>query len=134
MVRFFISIICFYLNTILKHLHKAKRCDRIIPTNLETYRSGRNELDSKSSCRFTPARGFESHRLRQSRRGVIGACRLLSNSHLTEPTFCGYDRTKRRAWSLDRLYENKFCVCQERIPPSPPKPSRCDWSLSAPVK
>ena len=31
---------------------------------METYRSGHNELDSKSSCRLVPARGFESHRLR----------------------------------------------------------------------
>lgn len=33
--------------------------------NKETYRSGRTELDSKSSCPLTRARGFESHRLRQ---------------------------------------------------------------------
>ena len=33
---------------------------------LETYRSGRNELDSKSSCPLTRARGFESHRLRHN--------------------------------------------------------------------
>ncbi len=32
---------------------------------LETYRRGHNENDSKSFCRFTPAHGFESHRLRQ---------------------------------------------------------------------
>ena len=33
--------------------------------NKETYRSGRTELDSRSSCPLTRARGFESHRLRQ---------------------------------------------------------------------
>ena len=33
---------------------------------LETYRSGRTELDSKSSCPLTRARGFESHRLRHN--------------------------------------------------------------------
>ena len=33
--------------------------------NKETYRRGRTELDSKSSCPLTRARGFESHRLRQ---------------------------------------------------------------------
>jgi hypothetical protein len=31
----------------------------------ERYRSGRNGVDSKSTCPLTGARGFESHPLRQ---------------------------------------------------------------------
>ena len=41
--------------------------------NLETYRSGHNELDSKSSCRLVPARGFESHRLRERKTRINAA-------------------------------------------------------------
>ena len=41
----------------------------IIKYKMETYRSGHNEADSKSVSRLKPARGFESHRLRQIKRG-----------------------------------------------------------------
>ena len=36
--------------------------------NTERYRSGHNENDSKSFGRLIPARGFESHSLRQKPR------------------------------------------------------------------
>ena len=56
-------------NNLSEELQNLLMRDKIADiANKETYRRGRTELDSKSSCPLTRARGFESHRLRHFKR------------------------------------------------------------------
>src|SRR5580704_17305234 len=101
--------------------------------DLERYRSGHNGADSKSDGRVIPARGFESHPLRQIKRACLQAlfiwrCAVCGRTHpgstkiaerfLDAAAWARWSGAKRRTSGRPR---------PRAIPPSPPFMQKTSW-------
>src|SRR6266446_10402256 len=65
----------------------------------ERYRSGHNGADSKSDGRVIPARGFESHPLRQNKKGPVFRPFFILGVRGVWTNPPGFDKIAQRFWT-----------------------------------